>query len=124
MGQDPERQQVLVLLENWVRVCHEITQAPAQSPDKCRAFLAHLYAQVGVAGFFFAAHPLPLGSYEHEPALTYAVLIACCAHCVHAPLSLALCAHVTPLLRVSWSFHPRPVIACLAPTHPLLLPSP
>ena len=47
VGQDPERQQVLVLLENWVRVCHEITQAPAQSPDKCRSFLTHLYAQVG-----------------------------------------------------------------------------
>jgi hypothetical protein len=50
VGTDPERQQVLVLLENWVRVCHEITQTPAQSADKCRQFLNHLYQQVRPRG--------------------------------------------------------------------------
>ena len=46
VGSDPERQQVLALLENWVRVCHEIAQTPTLSTDKCRGFLTTLYAQV------------------------------------------------------------------------------
>jgi hypothetical protein len=50
VGSDPERQQVLVLLETWVRVCHEIAQTPALSTEKCRGFLSTLYAQVSSAG--------------------------------------------------------------------------
>jgi hypothetical protein len=56
VGSDPERTQVLQLLEMWVRVCHEITQNPSSTNEKCRSYLTHLFAQVSGVRMLLREH--------------------------------------------------------------------